>query len=44
MEVKALACELPFESGIPLSRFSNNDIAAEVVRRGIVAQIDIEKY
>ena len=39
MEVKALACELPFESGIPLSRFSNNDIAAEVVRRGIVAQI-----
>lgn len=39
MEVKALACELPFESGIPLSRFSANDIAAEIMRRGIVAQI-----
>jgi len=39
MEVKALACELPSESGLPLSRFSCRDIAHEVVRRGIVASI-----
>ncbi len=39
MEVKALACELPFDSGIPLSRFSTAEIAVEVIRRGIVAQI-----
>ncbi|MEA1904847.1 MAG: hypothetical protein U9M97_03080 [Candidatus Hadarchaeota archaeon] len=37
--MKALACELPCESGVPLSRFSTNEIAREVVRRGIVAQI-----
>jgi hypothetical protein len=39
MEVKVLACELPGERGIPLSRFSTAEIAAEVIRRGIVAQI-----
>ncbi len=39
IEVKALACELPFDRGIPLSRFSTAEIAAEVIRRGIVAQI-----
>lgn len=39
MQVKALACELPYERGIPLSRFSCREIAAEAVRRGIVAQI-----
>jgi len=39
IEVKALACELPFNKGIPLSRFSTAEIAAEVIRRGIVAQI-----
>ena len=39
MEVKALACELPGERGIPLSRFSTAEIAAEVIRRGIVAQL-----
>lgn len=39
VQVKALACELPCESGVPLSRFSTNEIAREVVRRGIVAQI-----
>ncbi len=39
VQVKALACELPFNRGIPLSRFSKNDIATEAVRRGIVAQI-----
>lgn len=39
MEVKALACQLPRESGVPLSRFSNIEIAREVVNRGIVASI-----
>ena len=39
MEVKALACELPFDRGILLSRFSSDEIATEVIRRGIVAQI-----
>jgi hypothetical protein len=39
VQVKALACELPYERGIPLSRFSCREIAAEAVRRGIVSQI-----
>lgn len=39
IQVKALACELPFEKGIPLSRFSSDEIATEVMSRGIVAQI-----
>ena len=39
MEVKALACQLPRESGVPLSRFSSAEIAREVVSRGIAAQI-----
>ncbi|MGA2380993.1 MAG: helix-turn-helix domain-containing protein, partial [Spirochaetia bacterium] len=39
VQVKALACELPYERGIPLSRFSCREIAAEAMRRGIVAQI-----
>ncbi|MCD5417524.1 helix-turn-helix domain-containing protein [Candidatus Bipolaricaulota bacterium] len=39
VQVKALACELPCDSGVPLSCFSTNEIAREVVRRGIVAQI-----
>ncbi len=39
MQVKALACELPYETGIPLSRFSCQEIAVEAVRRGIVAQL-----
>ena len=34
-----LACELPYIHGIPLSRFSINDIHREVLARGIVAQI-----
>ena len=34
-----MACELPRESGIPLSRFSTTEIAEEIVARGIVAQI-----
>jgi hypothetical protein len=33
VQVKALACELPYETGIPLSRFSYREIATEAVRR-----------
>lgn len=39
VEVKALACELPRESGVPLSRYSSSEIASEAVARGIVAKI-----
>lgn len=39
MQVKALACELPVDSGIPLSRWSTSDIAREVRNRGISATI-----
>jgi DDE superfamily endonuclease len=38
-EVKALACELPSERGVPLSRWSSAEIASEAVKRGIVAEI-----
>jgi hypothetical protein len=38
-EIKALACELPSERGVPLSRWSSAEIAREAVKRGIVAQI-----
>jgi hypothetical protein len=38
-EVKALACELPSEKGVPLSRWSVAEIAHEAVQRGIVAEI-----
>jgi hypothetical protein len=38
-EVKALACELPAERGVPLSRWSTAEIAHEAVARGIVAEI-----
>ena len=39
VEIKALACELPHEYGIPLSRFSISEIRREVERRGLVASI-----
>jgi hypothetical protein len=39
VEVKAMACELPSSRGVPLSRFTHDDLAREVIRRGIVAQI-----
>jgi hypothetical protein len=41
MEVKALACELPRTRGLPFSRFSNAEIAREVIRSGIVASISV---
>ena len=39
VQVKALACELPAQTDLPLSRFSRQDLAREVVARGIVAKI-----
>ncbi len=39
VQVKALACELPCESGVPLSRWSTGEIAREAIQRGIVADI-----
>ncbi len=38
-EVKALACELPAETGVPLSRWSAAELAREAVKRGIVATV-----
>src|SRR6266704_5701155 len=37
--VKALACELPCDSGLPLSRYSIPELRREVLRRGLVASI-----
>jgi hypothetical protein len=37
--VRALACELPAERGLPLSRLSGSEIAREAVARGICCQI-----
>lgn len=39
VQVKALACELPREQGLPFSRLSHRDIAREAVEQGIVASI-----
>jgi len=39
VEVKALACELPKEQGVPFSRLSHREIAHQAVRSGIVASI-----
>ena len=39
MQVKAIACELPKESGQPLSHYTCQDLVREVTRRGIVAKI-----
>jgi transposase len=38
-EVKALACELPAESDVPLAKWSCPDLAVEAARRGVVASI-----
>lgn len=37
--IKALACELPSQHGLPLSRLSIHEIGQEAVRRGLVASI-----
>ncbi|HSV32453.1 MAG TPA: hypothetical protein VLH40_10640 [Atribacteraceae bacterium] len=39
VEIKALACELPRELGIPLSRLSLAELRSEAISRGIVAQV-----
>jgi hypothetical protein len=39
VQVKALACELPAETDVPLSRWSAPELAVEAVSRGIVAAI-----
>lgn len=39
ISVKALACELPHEHGLPLSRLSIPEIRREAVKRGLVAAI-----
>ena len=39
LAIKALACELPHEHGIPLSRFSMFELKREAQARGIVASI-----
>jgi len=39
MAVKAIACELPSQLGLPLSRLHVPDIQAEVISRGLVASI-----
>jgi DDE superfamily endonuclease/Homeodomain-like domain len=38
-EVVALACELPATTGVPLSRWSAEELARQAVARGIVEQI-----
>jgi transposase len=35
-EVKAMACALPAETGVPLARWSATELAAEAVARGVV--------
>ena len=39
MEIKALACQLPRDLGLPFSRLTRDEIARQAVRRGIVASI-----
>ncbi|HZD03252.1 MAG TPA: hypothetical protein VFA46_24580 [Actinomycetes bacterium] len=39
IQVKAIACELPSRLGLPLSRLFVPDIRAEVIGRGLVAEI-----
>lgn len=39
VQVKALACELPAERGVPLSRYSTRELARVVVAQGITAAI-----
>jgi len=38
-QIKAVACELPSERDVPLSRFSCADLVQEVVARGVVTAI-----
>jgi hypothetical protein len=39
VEIKALACQLPKDLGLPFSRLSRDEIAQQAVHRGLVASI-----
>lgn len=39
VEVKSIACQIPRELGIPLSRLSVSELHREIMNRGIVAQV-----
>src|SRR5262245_1393847 len=39
VEVKAIACQLPHERELPLSRLSLSEIRREVIKQGVVASI-----
>lgn len=39
VEIKALACELPAQHGLPLARWSLSDLRQQVVAQGLVAEI-----
>jgi putative transposase len=38
-QIVAVACEAPSASGRPISQWSSTELAAEIMRRGIVAEI-----
>jgi transposase len=38
-QVVALACEAPAASGRPISQWTNQEIADEIIKRGIIATI-----
>ena len=38
-QVKALACQLPAETGVPLSRWTCPELATEIITRGIAEAI-----
>lgn len=38
-QIQQMACEQPEESGRPISHWTNREVADEVIKRGIVAQI-----
>jgi hypothetical protein len=39
VQVKALACELPAQHGLPLSRWSNRDLVQQIQHSGLVASV-----
>src|SRR5258708_4617813 len=39
VQIKALACELPAKFGLPLSRWSTDDLVRQVCQSGLVASI-----
>jgi hypothetical protein len=38
-QIVALACQKPEESGRPISQWSGREVADEIMKRGIVAEI-----